>query len=235
MPPPSQTYGIPNTRHCRRPCSLDSAARPISEGQYGKNGKAGSGGGVEKSLRETVRQVLLSDVVRMDGGGNGAKGGAGGEAWRVMVLDGRATRVISSVVGMYDIMEGHVTVVEDLHKVNIHFSPLLLWFSVSEICVMRYAMALPAVFSRVDLDAAGDALPGFTRDIIVWPFGLSCYTAVVLCLSLPLSPTPVVLAGRGSKPRLANLSLSMAICLCVDDDSSTQDTHTSLHPTAVRV
>ncbi|CAN0381154.1 unnamed protein product, partial [Scytosiphon promiscuus] len=79
--------------------------------------KAGSAGGVEKSLRETVRQVLLSDVVRMDGGGNGAKG-ASGDAWRVMVLDGRATRVISSVVGMYDIMEGHVTVVEDLHKVG---------------------------------------------------------------------------------------------------------------------
>lgn len=75
---------------------------------------------MEKSLRETVRQVLLSDVVRMDGGrgGNGgARGGGGGDAWRVMVLDARATRVISSVVGMYDIMEGHVTVVEDLHKV----------------------------------------------------------------------------------------------------------------------
>ena len=70
---------------------------------------------MEKSLRETVRQVLLSDVVRMDGGG---KGGAS-DAWRVMVLDARATRVISSVVGMYDIMEGHVTVVEDLHKVRV--------------------------------------------------------------------------------------------------------------------
>lgn len=66
---------------------------------------------MEKSLRETVRKVLLSDVVRMDGGGSS-------EAWRVMVLDARATRVISSVVGMYDIMEGHVTVVEDLHKVR---------------------------------------------------------------------------------------------------------------------
>lgn len=71
---------------------------------------------MEKSLRETVRSVLLSDVVRMDGGGNGTRGVAG-DAWRVMILDARATRVISSVVGMYDIMEGHVTVVEDLHKV----------------------------------------------------------------------------------------------------------------------
>lgn len=81
------------------------------------------GGGLEKSLRETVRHTLLSDVVRMDGGGNGASrgrtGGGGGDAWRVMVLDARATRVISSVVGMYDIMEGHVTVVEDLHKARI--------------------------------------------------------------------------------------------------------------------
>ncbi|CAM9427731.1 unnamed protein product [Hapterophycus canaliculatus] len=56
----------------------------------------------------------------MDRGGNEVKG-AGGGAWRVMVLDGRATRVISSVVGMYDIMEGHVTVVEDLHKARQPF------------------------------------------------------------------------------------------------------------------
>lgn len=89
-------------------------ARPTSRGQ--SNGRPGSArGGPEKSLRETVRQVLLSDVVRMDGGGNGSSS----DAWRVMVLDARATRVISSVVGMYDIMEGHVTVVEDLHKVCV--------------------------------------------------------------------------------------------------------------------
>lgn len=101
---------------------MPADARPASRGQ--NNGRPGSaGGGVEKSLRETVRQVLLSDVVRMDGGSNGGArsggsgGGGGGDAWRVMVLDARATRVISSVVGMYDIMEGHVTVVEDLHKV----------------------------------------------------------------------------------------------------------------------
>lgn len=81
---------------------------------------------MEKSLRETVRQVLLSDVVRMDGGGNGgARGGGGSDAWRVMVLDARATRVISSVVGMYDIMEGHVTVVEDLRKVGVRV--LCVW------------------------------------------------------------------------------------------------------------
>lgn len=78
-------------------------------------------GGLEKSLRDTVRQTLLSDVVRMDGGGNGKTTGGSGDAWRVMILDARATRVISSLVGMYDIMEGHVTVVEDLHKV-IHAS-----------------------------------------------------------------------------------------------------------------
>lgn len=68
---------------------------------------------------------MLSDVVRMDGGGNGSSGASrrgdmgDTDAWRVMVLDARATRVISSVVGMYDIMEGHVTVVENLLKVSV--------------------------------------------------------------------------------------------------------------------
>ena len=83
---------------------------------------------MERSLRDTVRQVLLSDVIRMEGSANGARGG-GSEAWRVMVLDARATRVISSVVGMYDIMEGQVTVVEDLHKVRKY---AYLWRSVIE-------------------------------------------------------------------------------------------------------
>ncbi|CAN0054640.1 unnamed protein product, partial [Choristocarpus tenellus] len=53
-------------------------------------------------------------------------GGGGGEVgdgvWRVMVLDARATRVVSSMVGMYDIMEGHVTVVEDLNKVLYEYA-----------------------------------------------------------------------------------------------------------------
>eukprot|EP00903_Cladosiphon_okamuranus_P017508 g16126.t1 len=107
------------------PTHLTGAApgtRPASSAQT--NGRPGAAvGGPEKSLRETVRQVLLSDVVRMDGGGNGRARGGGGDsdAWRVMVLDARATRVISSVVGMYDIMEGHVTVVEDLHKARQPF------------------------------------------------------------------------------------------------------------------
>lgn len=84
--------------------------------------RASSRSGVETSLRETVRRVLMSEVVRMDGSGNGA-GSIGEDAWRVMVLDSRATRVISSVVGMYDMMEGHVTVVEDLHKVRTRTVP----------------------------------------------------------------------------------------------------------------
>lgn len=105
-------------------------------GVYGRP----SNGGLEKSLRETVRQTLLADVVRMDGGGNGSRGGGGGDAWRVMVLDARATRVISSVVGMYDIMEGHVTVVEDLYKVSI---PGASWYN--------HSISLPSNVRRYSL------------------------------------------------------------------------------------
>lgn len=111
---PTPTHPFLANKYPYRPASAAAGYA----GVYGRPG----GGGVEKSLRDTVRATLLSDVVRMDGGGNGSSGsrrGVGGDtdAWRVMVLDARATRVISSVVGMYDIMEGHVTVVEDLHKV----------------------------------------------------------------------------------------------------------------------
>lgn len=118
LPPPSPPL-------CHTLFANQYPSRPASvvTGYTGVYARPG-GGGLEKSLRDTVRTTLLSDVVRMDGGGNGSGGsrrGIGGDtdSWRVMVLDARATRVISSVVGMYDIMEGHVTVVEDLHKVCV--------------------------------------------------------------------------------------------------------------------
>lgn len=108
---------------------LDRPATGVYSGLYGKAG----GAGLFKSLRENVRQVLLSDVVRMDSGGNG--GAFAGDAWRVMVLDPRATRVVSSVVGMYDIMEGHVTVVEDLYKVRESCAGITSRICINIICL----------------------------------------------------------------------------------------------------
>ena len=75
------------------------------------HGRATQGGGDPGStgdLREIVRYRLLHDVL-----GNSAEKHPG---WMVLVVDRPALRVISSPVGMYDLMEHRITLVEDLTK-----------------------------------------------------------------------------------------------------------------------
>ncbi|KAG5179327.1 Sec1-like protein [Tribonema minus] len=58
--------------------------------------------------RECVRQRLLKDVLGV---------ADVTEAWRVMILDDHATKVVSSIVGMYDITEASASaMVEDINK-----------------------------------------------------------------------------------------------------------------------
>mmetsp|Transcript_25072 Transcript_25072/g.54196 ORF Transcript_25072/g.54196 Transcript_25072/m.54196 type:complete len:616 (-) Transcript_25072:221-2068(-) len=68
---------------------------------------ASKGAAVEdapRSMREIVQKKFLDEVI----------GSAGG--WKVLVMDEKATRVISSALSMYDIMERRVTLVEQLAK-----------------------------------------------------------------------------------------------------------------------
>lgn len=83
-----------------------------------------------QSLREIVQQHLLQDVFEASnnavqrqqrqqarsGGGEG-----GGSSWMVLVVDPESLRVISSSIGMYNLMEHHVSIVEDLMKKRAPF------------------------------------------------------------------------------------------------------------------
>lgn len=64
-------------------------------------------------LRSLVQQRLVEDVLQ--------KTHAKHDGWMVMVVDPPAMRVISSVMGMYDLMESKVTLVEDLVKKRASF------------------------------------------------------------------------------------------------------------------
>ncbi|KAJ8604513.1 hypothetical protein CTAYLR_000921 [Chrysophaeum taylorii] len=56
------------------------------------------------NLREVVRGILQREVVRK------------GSGWNVLVVDAEASKVLTPVLGMYDLMEEHVSLVESLEK-----------------------------------------------------------------------------------------------------------------------
>jgi syntaxin-binding protein 1 len=56
-----------------------------------------------KSMREMIQKKFLEEIIGCSNG------------WKVLVMDPLATRVISSALTMYDIMEHKVTLVEKLH------------------------------------------------------------------------------------------------------------------------
>eukprot|EP00545_Synedropsis_sp_CCMP1620_P006859 CAMPEP_0119013322 /NCGR_PEP_ID=MMETSP1176-20130426/8390_1 /TAXON_ID=265551 /ORGANISM="Synedropsis recta cf, Strain CCMP1620" /LENGTH=699 /DNA_ID=CAMNT_0006966409 /DNA_START=51 /DNA_END=2150 /DNA_ORIENTATION=+ len=104
-----------------------SSARPSSRGSRSSGGarkskksstapsaKASKKGSQEVAgLRTLVQQRLLKNVFsycadNFDG-------------WMVLIVDKKSMRAISSAVGMYDIMERNVTIVEDIEKVRAPF------------------------------------------------------------------------------------------------------------------
>ena len=56
-----------------------------------------------RSMREIVQKKFLDDVL--------GEAGASSSGWMILVLDDRATRVISSALSMYDVMERRITLV----------------------------------------------------------------------------------------------------------------------------
>ena len=69
-----------------------------------------SGAGDNLNLRELVTKRFLTDVLD--------EAASKTEGWMILVMDDAATRVISSVLTMYDIMEKRVTLVERLGNVR---------------------------------------------------------------------------------------------------------------------
>jgi len=67
----------------------------------------------QPSLRELVQRRLLSDVFE-----NANKVSAG---WKILVVDESSMKVISAAIGMYDMMERRITLVEALEKKRAPF------------------------------------------------------------------------------------------------------------------
>lgn len=61
-----------------------------------------------KNFREVVQRRLMRDVIEAAAGLS--------RGWMVMVIDDAALRVVSALVGMYDVMEHRVTLIELLSK-----------------------------------------------------------------------------------------------------------------------
>jgi syntaxin-binding protein 1 len=81
-------------------------------------------------LRDIVQQHLLQDVfeasnavIQLSQQQQNLQGGGGGvsSSWMVLVVDPESLRVISSSIGMYNLMEHHVSIVEDLLKKRAPF------------------------------------------------------------------------------------------------------------------
>lgn len=74
-------------------------------------------------MRHLVQQRLLNDVLEATS--------IKWKGWKIMVVDDEAMRVISSAVGMYDIMEQKVTLVESLSKQRAPFSDMAVIYIIS--------------------------------------------------------------------------------------------------------
>ena len=88
---------------------------------------SGGGSGTPESLREIVQNHILNDVFKAS---NTLiqQHHTGSSSWMVLVVDPESLRVISSSVGMYNLMEQHVSIVEDLMKVSVEGYPLSIMF-----------------------------------------------------------------------------------------------------------
>lgn len=69
-----------------------------------------------RNMREVVQRKFTEDVI--------GAAAATGSGWLVLIMDERATRVISSALTMYDIMEQRITLVEQLSRIRQPFKEM---------------------------------------------------------------------------------------------------------------
>jgi len=78
-----------------------------------KSSNSSSSGDNFPTLRALVKDRLLKDVFDA--------ASAKSEGWKILVVDKKSMEVVSSAVGMYDIMERRITIVESLEKKRAPF------------------------------------------------------------------------------------------------------------------
>lgn len=64
---------------------------------------------IPRSMRQIIQRKFVDDVL-------GAAAASSSTGWMILVMDERATRIISSALSMYDVMENRITLVEPLAR-----------------------------------------------------------------------------------------------------------------------
>ena len=117
-------------------------------------------------LRELVRHIVQRDVLRASA--------AKSRGWMVLVLDAAAARVLTPVLGLYDLVEERVTLVESLEKKRQPFPDMTAVYvvaatseSVARVAAdWRGPTADPYADAHVfTLDALGDGEMGALREM----------------------------------------------------------------------
>jgi hypothetical protein len=125
---------------------------------------------VPRSMREIVQKRFSEEVI-----GNAATTGSG---WMVLVMDDAATRVISSALTMYDIMEQRVTLVEQLAKSRQPFKEMDVVYMVSP--TIEAANQISADFENDKKSKYGGVHIYFLD--LVSKHSLLCFLCVCVCV-----------------------------------------------------
>ena len=116
---PSTTGGIEINSDAggkRRSSAFDTTSSTASSKQQQQQ---------QRTLLEIVRTNLLQDVFQ-----HSSTSLSNQQQWMVLVVDSTALRVISSSIGMYNLMEHRVSIVEDLMKVRAPFRDMAVLYVV---------------------------------------------------------------------------------------------------------
>lgn len=77
-----------------------------------------------RTMRQIIQKKFVDDVL-------GAAAAASSTGWMILVMDERATRIISSALSMYDVMENRITLVEPLARNRQPFREMEVLYIIS--------------------------------------------------------------------------------------------------------